>query len=937
MNDNLSDEVYCLNPVNITSNVRAPGEYKYYYSGENNSSSDKSFLTISTMWFTTKISEDLFLLSSCYTKLYTCNIYYCPKNNIYNIYVYQNKLDYKSENLKLKPIKLIHLEPSYKQKDIISTDPNGKTEVKIEVKIYFGADNYLILNEIDKRLILIDFFIGNFVTIFHKQPNSQDPLYNIIDTYDEEYFFKGETRFRTYVFLSIKYQEKKLSFYKYKYFIIERGNIRNNNFFLHSIDLDLGNGEPLGLKIVKIPKQSSISFQDEEKKQWFYIFCFLSYKRILQLITNYDNLSLYQTLRTLHQYNAIPLPNSENKRSSITYVGFKKDEKSKKNEEEKEIQNNENDNNNIIKNNDDNTNDNKNIGSDILNGKKICYWLTSINLWIEKKQIAQTVKIFLNINTKQLCALILFFEIGSVITFPFNYNDSPEEIKKKITIGSFELQIDKLCLPDNKLRAGPEEIEVFCEKIKSEYFGKLAKVFLFKEKYFFKSKTICALTSKNLILAINNKFRILDLETNAQLYDYHFYKENVSSFILFENIGFTFLLTWNKIFKIIFNTRYKIFTEKEIKNNPKVQVNSYKSEYMNFPTFDYKPEDIWNSYCSKLEINSNDSDKNLIKSNINVNNNIKNNVIDNEQNEKKPCVICSKKTDLYCSDCKSKFYCSNEHFKYDYNYTHFYECQFVQFFNRKDIMSIENDEIRYIVLYNELIKLCGRILNFMFTRIFVGKNCHLFLEMLLSLITLLDNFGFYENLSEFCSCNFIPSNDKHKKKPEKILFFEECLYFYVQLQILKCTFTLKSKLYNLTDCYMKIIKNDIIPKLTPKINKRLVSLRCEKLRKDFLFRNELYSNFQSPIFFDLRKIINEAEGFEYINILEIYIIKHLMALSTLIKFKIKLQSSIDVNDTFVDICLMFEEHFREIRSCKNVVPYCYFSISFYLVEIGKVI
>ena len=186
MNDNLSDEVYCLNPVNITSNVRAPGEYKYYYSGENNSSSDKSFLTISTMWFTTKISEELFLLSSCNTKLYTCNIYYCPKNNMYNIYVYQNKVDYKSENITLKPIKLILLDPSYKQRDIISIDSNGKKEIQITVKIYFGADNYLILNEIDRRILLIDFYTGNFVTIFYRQPNSQEPSYNIIDTYDEE-------------------------------------------------------------------------------------------------------------------------------------------------------------------------------------------------------------------------------------------------------------------------------------------------------------------------------------------------------------------------------------------------------------------------------------------------------------------------------------------------------------------------------------------------------------------------------------------------------------------------------------------------------------------------------------------------------------------------------------------------------------------------------
>ena len=99
--DNYNEETSCLNSVNITSNVRAPGEYKYYYCGENNSSSDKSFLSFSTMWYTTKIPEDKFLLSSCYTENYTAFIYYCPIKSLYNIYVYKNIIDYKSENVSL--------------------------------------------------------------------------------------------------------------------------------------------------------------------------------------------------------------------------------------------------------------------------------------------------------------------------------------------------------------------------------------------------------------------------------------------------------------------------------------------------------------------------------------------------------------------------------------------------------------------------------------------------------------------------------------------------------------------------------------------------------------------------------------------------------------------------------------------------------------------
>ena len=38
-----------LNDVSITSDIRAKGEYKYFYIGENSSETDKSFLYFSTM------------------------------------------------------------------------------------------------------------------------------------------------------------------------------------------------------------------------------------------------------------------------------------------------------------------------------------------------------------------------------------------------------------------------------------------------------------------------------------------------------------------------------------------------------------------------------------------------------------------------------------------------------------------------------------------------------------------------------------------------------------------------------------------------------------------------------------------------------------------------------------------------------------------------
>ena len=943
--DNYSDEGSALNSVNITSNVRAPGEYKYYYCGENNSGSDKSFLAFSTMWHTQKITEDMILLSSCYTSSYTCLLYFHSKKTFYYIYVYQNILDYKSENISLKAIQLIHLEHSIKKREIdLITETNQPVLNKI-VKVYFGADNYLLLNEIDRRILLLDFINGNYVTIFiNKDAKTQEPLYNIIDTYDENYYLEGESRVRTYAFLSIKNQEKKVSKYKYRYFIIERGILETNNFFLHSLEFKtdddneglkspyMDDSEPISVKIAKIPKQTGFKKDaiGSKSSQWFYIFCFMSKKKLFVLVTNYDKLSLYQILRTINQY-IIPFKGVRNKFQVITMIGARKDNRAKQTEEdkineEKNVGNNNNtetnNNNNFEKNDSNENNNNTNANSNSKNNK-ILFWLTETTFWEEEKQMAQGFDIFLNINTKQLCALILFFENGAIASFPFNYSDSPEVIKNKITVNR-EIQIDKI-KSNNKQ-----------DKIKIE-FGPYAKVVQFQENYVFKSNTVCALSSKNLIIAIHNKLHIYNSSTSEKLFSYDFFEENIATFLLFEDIGYIFLLTWNKIFKIIFTTRFRVWAQNEIINNPKCPVGTYQQEGMSYPLFDFSPEDVWNSYCSKFDIDSNNNknvSNNTPKVSINpINNKVNSN---DEQKKNKVCVICSKDAEYYCSDCELRYYCCNEHFLYDYNIIHFFECQLVQFFRRKDIMSIENKEIRYIVLYNELIKFCGRILNFIFTRIFGGKDYHIFLEMLLTLIELLDNFGFNINLSEFCCCNLINPNNKFKQKPEKILFYQECIYFYVHLQMLKCTFASKCKLYNLSDCYMKIIKNDVIPKLSPKDKRKLTSLKCERLNKNSIFKNEFYLNFQSPVFFDLKKVFIDTENSDNIDIVELYIMKHLMTLSLLVKFKIKLHSSIDVRDTFTDIPSMFEDHFRDKTALKNVIPYCYFSLSFYLVEIGKV-
>ena len=917
----MSAEDSFLNEVDITSKIRAPGEYKYYYCGENNSETDKSFLVVSSMWYTEKITEDMELHASCYNPTNTAQLFLNTKTNIYNIFVYQNIIDYHNENMTLKLIQQINLSSKYK---IENTSSKNEFE-KITVKMYFVSNNYILLNEIDYRIILIDIENGNFITIFNKTSEQKEPLYNIIDIYDESYMTDGEQLIRTYVFLSKKNQERKTPTYSYKYFIVQRNVFKIKTFFLHNIDFDLGNSEPIGLKIGKIVKP------DCNEQKFMYILIFMSSSSILQLITDYDNVTLHQMLKKHSRAN-----NNANKDSDELNENL--------NESNEENSSNE------INNSLGNINPLNDDG--ILKTK---HWITKRNVESEKKQFSQSIKIALNINNKRVCAFILFFESKRIISYTFNYSDSPEEIKDKIFINSnINLRLD--------------------ERSFEQTFKKPAKIFKFEDYYLFKSKCFFGYSNNNLIIGDKNKIHIYSDKEQYPIYAYEFFNETLSSLFSFEGLGSTFLLTGTKLFKIIFNTRYNLFSNENIFKNDKIFIHDYKYEKkMGFPVFEYKPEDIWNSYCLCLGIEPikhtdigalrKMSSRKIITSATNIdnieNNNNNNNILNNEEEEEdyeeeyfnfnpqrnfpmrdyeiildKNCALCGKLSEKCCSDCNMRFYCCVEHFRYDYYSYHFFECQLIQFFKRKDIMTIYDKEIRYKILYNELIKVAGRILTFIFKRIYSKNDYQFFLKMILTLIDIMNNFGFGFNLSDFCSSNY-SLNERKKNKHEKIIFCQEALFFYVHLNLLKCTFALKSGLYNLTDCYLKIIKNDIIPLLTPKISKRLISLKCDKPKTELIYNNQYFNEFDSELFFDITKYIKNCCTPNFIDLVEEYIIKHLMVLSLLVKFKKKINSTIEVQNSFVDIILMFDDHYNE-SGYKNIVSYCYFFVSFYLVEIGKV-
>ena len=882
---NLDDNF--LNDVDITSNIRAPGEYKYYYCGENNSESDKSFLAISSMWYNDKISSDMEIICSCHNSMNTAQLFLDDKTNAYSILIYKNIIDYRNENMILKLIHQVNLTPNFQ------LDINTQIQIdKRKVKIFLVGKNYLVINIIDFNILLLDYTNGNFITIFARTFEEKETLFNIIDTYDEPYMLNGEQKIRSYLFLSKKSQERKTPTYSYKYVIIQKDVFKLKNFLLHSIDFDLGNAEPLGLKIGKIfmPESNGLKF--------CFIFIFISSSTLFQLVTDYDNLNLHNMLK---------------KNSRV--------ENNKESDEEDNNNNTQNKSNSEKDNKDaNNINNNSNkltLGNNDFAYNKTKYWTIKRKIEAEKKNITQCIKFILSINDKRICSFVLFFESKYIVSYNFNYTDTPEEIMNKIFV---------TCNINLSL-----ELTNF-EKI----FKPPAHLYQFAELYLFKSSSFFDFSRNNLIMCDRSKLHIYSLESKAPIYTYEFYKEDLSLLISIEGLGSTFLLTGNKLFKIIYNERFMLFSDEKIFDNWKTNIKYYKtSKKLSFPVFEFQPEDIWNAYCSSLGLEKYDFNEIEI---LNIKEDSRPSKLNKKYNTKnavdKYCSLCGVKSEKSCADCNMRFYCCESHFQYDFYTFHFFECQWIQFFNRKDIMNIPDKEIRYKILYNELIKVCGRILTYIFMRIYTKKDYQFFLNMILTMLKILDNFGFKMNLSEFCNCNYT-LNERVINRHQKIIFYQEALFFYVQLHFLKCTFTLKSNLYNLTDCYLKIIKNDIIPLLTPKMNKRLISLKCEKRNIDVLYNNQYFNEFNSELFFDIEKFVkNNSAPNNSIDLVEEYIIKHLMSLSLLAKFKKKIGSSMEVQNSFVNINLMFDDHFNE--SEKKIVAYCYFFTSFYLVEIGKV-
>ena len=829
-----------LSPISIKSNIRHPNEYKYFYNNNNNINSDESFLSISTMW-SNSLNSNYIFLSTNYTQKFTVFLYLNKQNKKYILYIYNNKIDYRNETINLC------LENVY-------TIPLLNNNFNNNVNIYIASDNYLLLNEFENRILLIDIFTGNFITLFNNNinnnnnDNNEDLFYNIINTFDELYLKNGNILVRTYVFIYIKKNENNNFVYFYKYFIVEKGVFNNKNnifFYLNKIEFNLGNSKPIDIKIAKI----------SQNKKWFFIFIFLSKNILFQFITDYVNISLNKVFK------------------QFIY------------------------------------NNNSNSMNDSINNKNNSFLYNIQTTFIEsdfKKK--DFIKIFLHININKFCSFIIYFNNNcSIIANNFNYNDSPQQISSKIFIS-------------NKVKLKSENLKLF-----NKY--NIYNVNNNNNNSFKINSNLCAFNNRNLIFINNNKIIIFNNNNNNKIsFNYDFYEEIFYNTMMFEGISCLFLISQNKIFKIIHNQNFEKYNE--IFNNFNSYNNSFNYNNYNqksFPKFKYNPKFIFQEY------------KKFFK---------------NYQNFGF-CEVCGKETKLKCKKCNLKYYCCKNHYKYDYLTFHFFDCEFYYFLYNIRFNDNNKNEQNNIFIYNEIIKFCNKILNFIFKRIYSKKDFNFYLNFILQLIKFLEIFSFKNNLEEFYLFNFSNNNNiqNNCNKIINILFYTESIFYYLNLQILKCIFSFNSNLYNLTDCYLKIIKEDLILNIIPKTNRHILSIiniKQDKINYNlfssyFKFLSNfptIYKTKKFNLFFDINNNINfinnnKNNNNKIINIIENFIIKTLYVVSIFPKFKIKLNSEIEISYLLNDFSLLFDEYFRT----KNIIIayYSYFSICYYFVVEGKIL
>ena len=903
-----------------------------------------------------------FICSTC-NKIYTAILYFDNEHKNLILVILKNIIDNEHEHINYKIITTL----SFNKKYFENLDTkNSENQLKHnKKKIYFEDEsevykktvtntynmflinkNFIIIQCVNVKIILVDFLLKKFSTIFSNIDKNRS-IIRIIHTHDELIKIKRYKKGVNYIVKSLVFCLINNQLY---YFIIHDSNFYQISFSMNRVTFDDTIKTVDSFVVTKITDES-------DKKNFYYLFCVISEKKFYRFITDYIKVSFQEIINHFRQYfksgfifkiintfdktqnatvkiyrsyvnvNYILLqigmdvlsfkfynndtPNDlkkrfgyelenlkENINNNNNYINFEENEDKESNESEKEE-------NSLKIEKDKNDSGEIKFSSKKLN-KNLSRIFSNLNLnkvnsnrKLIKSNSIKSNKKLLRINTissnKNLININNTNSINSINNF---VSSSKNEIKNNENTNNKTKTSFFYKNNVNSFRNSSNGSINSNEKKNSENSNKIFKT---KEQ---------EIIQYNLTDNINNVTKSINYFSGIN-HSINFYAESK----IIYNYSYTHLIKFTQFTNTIsFYTfphlrksivdflQSKVFFEKKFEPNDIIIY-----DILHYPQLNYSFI-LTNKYVIKLRFNN--TLYNIIKkstrisyspstTNEDIFTKLKillkyekyEKIKEKFDTDKVRCRVCQKlNVNITCKKCKRVFYCSQEHLDFDYVSFHFFECKMIKFI--KSLNSKEEDyKLKTFKIINGLIKVFQMIIHKLF-HLIKNKKDYIqslyFLKLMLNILPMvkIENF-LSERMNKIKSIVIMNSKTVCDK-----IFNLELWWFYSNLNTLYINFALRANLtllaYN-TFIYNKMM--DLISKKDNKVNTLFdyFGLGNDLFKYDISTSKDEILKISKDYFFNLMQIYtNNYSEEKCLNIQERFIIYQLHSFTSLAKIGMKI-------------------------------------------------
>ena len=940
-----------------------------------------------------KFENYSYITSTCNYK-HTAILYLSPDEEHLALHVLKNNINPSKEDLHYKAIATIVFSREQVENvpsdDFISEPNRSEKRVIDNYNIFLVTDNCVLIECVKKRIILVNFEIKKFTTLFVNTEIKR--TIRIVSTYDELIVIKKKNKkmiymTRTYVFCV---SNRQLFF-----FILNSNGVYTSQFVLHFFPFEEYSDSIEEFYIQRVDNK-------DDSNKWYYIFVVLLDGKFVRYVTNWVTVSIKQILlnftklvkvksikksvntfdkmrechiKIVHSINCVSFLLLQLGESDI--LGFKYYNTDSPdalkirfalNIDTLSTSNLSSSNQNTPNNMNTSTLSNNNY-SNVFNSPSMFHNLTSLSI--------NSVTSNTNTNTINEKSFVVCSHTNNSVapdtpiysrrsTKAFNYNQIIS------TLSNLSNTNNDNMINNTASDSGPSQLFNFTSKEKDIIHYNLSSVnnlnvsndsndctsrsrryqTASKKIYSYTSCHLCSFTQFSNSISIYSfpSYKDIDIIKSKLFYEYKFKQRDIKLYDIlhYEHLNCAFLLTNKFIMKIRYSNRIHSLL--------------MKSSHVDYSPSTYN-EDLYVQLRTVLKYESSSRAKNK-------------------------CKVCQNlKSFVKCEECKKVYYCCNAHLQSDQKHFHFIECELLKFistYEKTKKKEQENTVITYKIINNVVI-MVNKILHKVFSFITDEKDYRYYLVYIKIILNILrivkiENF-LNKNFVEFQK-SLIFKNDIDKLSER--IYNMELWFFYINVNTLYNKFANKGNLILLSSMLFQNSKlYDLVVK---RLDNRSTStfgffgFTSDLLRFDLTDeekKKELASNTKIKLFFfDLINIYSSSDG-KKLNIYERFVSYMLRALSSLLKIGMDLHQTNPVsnkisNYIFNNLCplipLIFEEKMNIDNSFNNLmqgnsntasnitlqylyyfrcgnyedflptltVSYCYFFLSLILVRLNKI-